>query len=227
MSIDPQSLHSISKSLEYPDIPARLQLVDGRVFSFSIVRSEEQEELMSQLSPRREGESWAIEEWASWAMLYPGFVVSIRREGEERSSGFLAFDTRVYTFEREKGLTISVTIEPQVVYISPDARGQGFGRAFVSLLASEIKHTLTLIEDAMQNRLKGARVEDVSLALVAECVSEEGARFVRRALVECRSALSEFRSARPGDKRWCEDVEDRVDYSDWSEDEELGAVPCL
>lgn len=227
MSIDPQSLHRIAKSLEYPEVPARLQLADGRAFNFSVIRPEGQDELMTQLLPRLDGENWAIEEWVSYAMLYPGFVVSISQEGEERSSGFLAFDTRVYIFERQTGLTISVTVEPQVVYVSPDARGRGFGRAFASLLSGEIKHTLGLIEEAMQTSLKEALVEDVSLALVAECVSEEGARFVRRTLNECRSALIEFRSSHPGDKRWCEDVEDRVDYSDWAEDVELGAVPCL
>lgn len=227
MSIDPQSLNRIAKSLEFPEVPARLQSTDGSAFNFSVIRSEGQDELMTQLLPRLDGENWAIEEWTSYAMLYPGFVVSISRDGEDRSSGFMAFDTRVYIFERQRGLTISVTVEPQVVYVSPDARGLGFGRAFASLLASEIKHTLGLIEDAMQTSLKETRVEDVSLALVAECVSEEGARFVRRALIECRSALSDFRASRPGDKRWCEDVEDRVDYSDWSEEEELGAVPCL
>jgi GNAT superfamily N-acetyltransferase len=182
---------------------------------------------MSQLLPRLEGENWAIEEWASYAMLYPGFVVSINQEGEGRSSGFLAFDTRVYIFGDQQSLNISVTVEPQVVYVSPDARGKGFGTAFAALLSGEIQHTLGLIETAMQTSLKGVPAIEVSLALEAECVSEEGARFVRNALDSCHEALREFRSRRPGDSRWCADIDDRVDYSDWAEDEELAAVPCL
>jgi hypothetical protein len=120
-----------------------------------------------------------------------------------------------------------VTLEPQVVYVSPDARTQGLGSAFTALLSGQIQHTLRLIEIAMQTSLKGSPSIDVSLSLEAECVSEEGARFVRKALRDCKDALRTFRSCRPGDNRWCADIDDRVDYSDWAEDEELEAVPCL
>jgi GNAT superfamily N-acetyltransferase len=225
MSTDPHFLHNIAKSLEHPAVPPRLQLLDGRAFNFTVVRPEGQDELMSQLLPRLEGENWGIAEWASYAMLYPGFVVSIQRDGEDRSSGFLAFDTRVCIFGDQRSLKVSVTVEPQVVYVSPDSRGHGLGTAFVALLSSEIQHTLGLIERAMRTSLKEVPAIEVSLALEAECVSEEGARFVRMALIGCQEALGEFRCSRPGDNRWCADIDDRVDYADWADDEQLAAIP--
>lgn len=226
MSTDPHFLHAVAKSLEYPDVPARLELTDGRAFHFSVVRSEGLDELLSQLLPRLDGEDWGICEWAAHAMLYPGFAISVRREDEDGSSGFLVFDTRVHIFGDQRSLTISVTVEPQVVYVSPDARGQGFGTAFVALLSAQIQHTLGLIETAMQTSLKGSPAIGVSLALEAECVSEEGVRFVRRAMRACQDGLQDFLSCRPGDSRWCAAITDAIDYSDWADDDEL-VVPCL
>ncbi|TLX16826.1 hypothetical protein [Rhizobium sp. MHM7A] len=228
MSTDPQFLHAIARTLESPDVPARLELADGRAFNFSVVRSDGQEELRSQLLPRLNGEKWGVYEWISDAMLYPGFVVSIEREGEDRSSGFLAFDTRVFIFNvgQQESLRISVTVEPKVVYVSPDARGQGFSSAFVALLCGQMQHTLGLIETAMQTSLKGSRVKDITLALEAECVSEEGARFVRNAFRACQVGLQDFRSQRPADRCWGADITDAVDYSDWADEDELVAVPC-
>jgi GNAT superfamily N-acetyltransferase len=229
MPTDPHLLHAIAKSLEAPDIPSRLALPDGRAFTFSIVRSDGQEELYSELAPRLGDEEWGVYEWISDSVFYPGFVVSIEREGEDRSSGFLAFDTRVFIFGtgHHDSLKISVTVEPQVVYVSPDARGQGFGRAFIDLLSGQMQHTLGLIETAMQTSLNGSCVKDISVALEAECVSDEGARFLRNALHACQVGLKDFRSHRPDDIRWCAEIDDAVDYSDWANEEEFGAVPCL
>ena len=229
MSNDPHFLHAVAKSLERPDIPASLTMPCGRRYQLSVVRNEGQDELVSQLLPRRADENWGVAEWISYAMLYPGFVVSIRRDGDNQPSGFLAFDTRVFIFHggQHEGLKISITVEPQVVYVSPDARAQGLGNAFVALLSGQLKQTLALVEDAVRTSLKASPVSNVAVTLEAECVSEGGARFVRNAFAACQTVLDQFSSYRQADTRWCSAIEDAIDYSDWADDELVVSVPGL
>lgn len=218
MTYDPTYLRDLGRTLERPYIPDELSITPGnRRFLFSVVTSAQSDDLIAQLKARMAEEKWGLQNWVDEAVLYPGFVVSISRAGDADPSGFLAFDTRVYIhpWGGTGEVRVSVTLEPKTVYVSPDVRGQGFGDAFAALLAGELRHTLSSVSEACRTSLSKVRVGNVDVSMEAECVSEQGARFVRNALAACQKVVSEFSIA--SNLPDCE-LENHIDFGDWEED---------
>lgn len=225
MTYDHDYLVRIRDLLEQPAIPASIRGKNGSDFHLSLVtRDDPYEDLASDFEEQDPDCRWGIREWISEAAMYPGFVVSVRSPDDDRAAGFVAFDTRVFIFgATAAGVShhISIKLEPKSVYVAPSRRSQGFGDALAELLARQVPALLGRLASASEAGLKDMRPK-ISFSIEAECVSEEGARFVKKVVEACRQELAGFGPV----GRWAasDGLDDYVDYGDWGEEEELDAA---
>lgn len=219
---DPQWLLKFRNMLEQPAIPASIRGKDGNDFLLTLItRDDPHEALANEFEEQDPDCRWGIREWIAEAAMYPGFVVSVRSPDDDRAAGFVAFDTRVFIFgAAAAGVShhISIKLEPKSVYVAPGCRGQGFGDALAELLARQVPAVLGRLVSASEAGLKDMQPK-ISFSIEAECVSEEGARFVKKVVEACRQELAGFGPV----GRWAapDSLDDYVDYGDWDEEEEL------
>lgn len=218
---DPQWLLKFRNMLEEPTIPESIRGKDGNDFLLSLVtRDDPFEDLATEFEEQDPDCRWGIREWIAEAALYPGFVVSVM-SSDDRAAGFVAFDTRVFIFGTDtvdSSHHISIKLEPKSVYVAPGCRGQGFGDALAELLARQVPAVLGRLVSASEAGLKDMQPK-ISFSIEAECVSEEGARFVKKVVEAGRQELAGFGPV----GRWAapDSLDDYVDYGDWDEEEEL------
>jgi GNAT superfamily N-acetyltransferase len=220
MSYSYDHLRAVRRVLEQPDIPDAYVDPNGTRFSFAIVTRDSCEDLILALEAQDDEGLWAVREWISEAVFYPGFVVSVCAS-DGVPAGFLSFDTRVFVNEGffEAGTSsISVTLEPMSVFVAPALRGEGFGDSFVHVLAHQVPAILGMLAEASVGDLRELRLKSIDFVIKAECVSDEGSRFVRKALAACETALS----SREPVGAWCApgEIDDQIDDEEWTAPEE-------
>ena len=228
MSYSHEYVRKIQRQLELPEIPERITLARRGDFLFTIINEDNSEALIATLERRDPQSDWGFREWIEEAMLYPGFAVSVRREGDAEDSGFLVFDTRVFIHGWQNApdtSRVSICLEPKAVYVAPDARGHGFGSAFVELLAGQLQHTLAAVAATSSDQFRHLGMNEIRLAIEGDCVSEEGFRFMGHALDRCKTAHADFAETYKG--RWpvAVGVEDCIDYDEWGNDHDPQATP--
>lgn len=225
MTYDHDYLIRIRNMLEQPAVPESIRGKNGSDFLLSLVtRDDPFEDLAIEFEEQDPDCRWGIREWIAEAALYPGFVVAVRSSDDDRAAGFVAFDTRVFIFATDAaGIShhISIKLEPKSVYVAPGRRGHGFGDALAELLARQVPAVLGGLASASEAGLKDMRPK-ISFSIEAECVSEEGARFVKKVVEACRQELAGFGPV----GRWAapDSLDDYVDYGDWDEEDELEAA---
>lgn len=225
MTYDHDYLIRIRNMLEQPAIPESIRGKDGNDFLLTLItRDDPYEDLATEFEEQDPDCRWGIREWIAEAAIYPGFVVSVRSSGDDPAAGFVAFDTRVFIFGSDtvdSSHHISIKLEPKSVYVAPGCRGQGFGDALAELLARQVPAVLGRLASASEAGLKDMRPR-ISFSIEAECVSEEGARFVKKVVEASRQELAGFGPV----GRWAapDGLDDYVDFGDWGEEDELEAA---
>lgn len=139
-----------------------------------------------------------------------------------RAVAFLCFNTLVFIHEPSgsaQKASISVKIEPKTVYVCQSERGRGHGVAFVGVVALQIPAVLGRLEAMSRGLLRDLQVGSISVGIEAECVSEEGSRFVHRAFEACERELKAF----AGTGRWpvSRKLGDHIDHGGCDEGEWL------
>lgn len=226
MAYDALHLQAVRQRLEQPVIPDRVVLEDGSEFLLTVVGRDEHEELAEELLAQEPDCQWGLKEWIAEAAFYPGFLVAIRGDGDDRSAGYLAFDTRasIWDHRLSGGLksSVSITLEPITVYVAPSYRGQGFGDAFAQVMAHQVPALLERLAVCSRGDLADLGRAEVDFTLKAECVSAEGARFVRKVLAACEDELPKVSAV--GAWRLSGGLHEVVDWDDWGPEEEERAV---
>lgn len=215
-------LREVRKTLEQPFLPERVSGLDGAEYLLSVISGDmPYGDIVADFEAQDPDSEWAVREWIAEAIFYPGFVIVARAAGDSRPAGFLTFDTRVFVNDAETGghvSWVSTTLEPKTVYVSPAFRGMGFGGAFVRVLAQQIPWLLERLAEASHGDLENLRPQRITFAMEAECVSEEGLRFIEKAFAACDAELTA--AGRVG--RWLAPsrLEDAIDRGGFDEEDE-------
>ena len=222
MSYDYDHIRKCRAHLEQPELPRRVFTGPGGTsFSMEIVSETGIAEILSdEIHQQDPASEWGIREWVAEAIMYPGFVIACRNVEDGRALGFLSFDTLVYIHNHHgagQAAAVSIKLEPKTVYVTDADRGCGAGHAFIEVLALQIPAVLQRLEAMSGDQLGDLSVREVSVAMEAECVSEQGCRFIGRAFGACQRELSSAAWAAP----WplCRTIEDLVDYGDFDDEE--------
>ncbi|WP_327210814.1 hypothetical protein [Rhizobium leguminosarum] len=215
-------LREVRRTLEQPFLPERVSGLGGAEYLLSVISGDmPYDDIVADFEAQDPDSEWAVREWIAEAIFYPGFVIVARAPGDQRPAGFLTFDTRVFVNDAGTGghlSWVSTTLEPKTVYVSPAFRGMGFGDAFVQVLARQIPWLLERLSEASHGSVKNLRPEQITFAMEAECVSEEGLRFIEKAFAACDAELTA--AGRVG--RWIapSGLEDAIDRGGFDEKDE-------
>jgi hypothetical protein len=229
MRYDHEYIRNIRQELEKPELEGSIIASDHGCLSLAIVSDQQDaERLVAELESQDPDSGWGFREWIEEAMLYPGFVVSCREAADSRAVGFMSFDTLVFIHGLEGGAgskaSISVKLEPKTVYVTEAARGRGPGQAFIDVLADQVPAVLQRLAVMSGGSLRDLPVREVTVGMESECVSDEGARFIRKAYEACSRRLEGIDRAGPW--KVSSQLLDHIDYGDFNEDadEDIGAV---
>lgn len=222
MSYDYDHIRECRAQLEAPELPRRVFTGPrGTRFSMEIVSETGIADILSdEILEQDPASEWGVKEWVAEAVMYPGFVIACRNVDDGRAVGFLSFDTLVCIHGHlvtGEAAAISVKLEPMTVYVTEADRGSGAGDAFIEVLALQVPAILRRLESMSGDQLRDLAVSEVSVAMEAECVSEDGSRFIRRAFDACQRELASAPLA--GAWPLCRMIDDRVDYGDFGEED--------
>lgn len=223
MAYDFEYIRECRRVLEQPKTPDRAYTsTSGARLGMEIVSTfEECERLTAELEAQDPSSAWGFREWIAEGLLYPGFVMACRDAEDGRAVGFICFDTLVFIHDGigpGGASVVSVKIEPKTVYVSETDRGHGAGAAFVEVIALQISAVLARLDAMSRDRLKDLAVRRISVGIEAECVSEEGSRFMKKAFAACERELASVSMIGP----WPLDrkLADYIDHDGFDEEDD-------
>lgn len=222
MTYDHDHLLKVRRFLEQPYLPDRIVSRAGTELEFFVISGDmPYESIVEEFEAQDPDSDWGLREWIAEGAFYPGFVLVARLPGDRRPAGFLTFDTRVYVHDfGGNGSSISVCIVPETVYVSPDFRRSGVGSAFAEVLSEQVPWILDRLRDASTDTLRNLRPGRINFAMEAECVSEEGYRFVRKAFSGCATALAAGESIEDWPRP--SSFTDNINYCGFDEERNMG-----
>jgi hypothetical protein len=146
--------------------------------------------------------------WVKESIAFGYEIIGISGGGSFKPSGFLSFDRMLQKDVEDGKLIAKCSYSLKHVFVRSDCRGAGHGRALRNAFLNVIDFDLSVIH------FRGL-AEGIRFSVEAECISEFGADFTRKLVVECEK-IAERRSTRPVDGEVMSVCfRDFVDYGDW------------
>lgn len=174
----------------------------------NVEKPDEVERLIKGIDVKPDFETDPVE-WVKDSVAFGYEIIAISGcGGNSRPSGFISFDRMLQKISEDDEWIAKCSYSLKHVFVRPDCRGAGHGRALRNALLNAIDFDLSVI------RFRGT-TEGIRFSLEAECISEFGADFTRKLVAECEK-IAERHSARPVDDEIMPvSFTDYVDYGDW------------
>lgn len=151
--------------------------------------------------------------WIDNAVAYDQKLVSVKSGWGSLPTGFAAFDMMSRKELRGEEWVAKCSYNLHGVFVNPTFRGKGHGRALRRAISDIIEANIQTIRDR-------GFADKVEIFLEAECVSADGATFVRAHVMDCEKMIEKMSERRSADGTFPIVFHNCIDYGDY--DNEAG-----